>query len=193
MAADRKAPIRWLSPETMSTSTYTQFTDVFAFGVLCWEVLENAATPYPGLMVQEVRNKVVLEDFRMTISDKAPPALVELMVSGDKGSEASEHRFITRIMRFSSKIVYSSSKKLQKRPKFIAEKVLDTWCCSAADNGASASDGDGNGQKSAANEDEKQCGCENGQGPDYGADFEGGWKRREDDNKSTAAAAAEEG
>uniref|UniRef100_A0A8R1HVJ7 Tyrosine-protein kinase n=1 Tax=Caenorhabditis japonica TaxID=281687 RepID=A0A8R1HVJ7_CAEJA len=79
MDPNKKAPIRWLSPETLTSFIYTQLTDVFSFGVLCWEVIENGEQPYPGLLVLEVHQKVVRDDYRMIISDKAPFPLQEMI------------------------------------------------------------------------------------------------------------------
>ncbi|CAI2348772.1 unnamed protein product [Caenorhabditis sp. 36 PRJEB53466] len=79
MDPNKKAPIRWLSPETLQTFLYTQATDVFSFGVLCWEVIENGTMPYPGMLVAEVHAKVVKEDYRMAVNPAAPEPLKELI------------------------------------------------------------------------------------------------------------------
>lgn len=54
----KRVPIRWLAPETLRTAVYTQKTDVFSYGVLCWEIFLGGAEPYAGLNVAEVNIKV---------------------------------------------------------------------------------------------------------------------------------------
>lgn len=38
MSLNKRVPIRWISPETLNSGLYTVKTDVFAFGILCWEI-----------------------------------------------------------------------------------------------------------------------------------------------------------
>ncbi|CAD6187773.1 unnamed protein product [Caenorhabditis auriculariae] len=54
MDMTKKVPIRWLAPETLKHGIYTQKSDVFAYGVMSWEIFENGKEPYPGMMVAEV-------------------------------------------------------------------------------------------------------------------------------------------
>ncbi|KAF7633899.1 Tyrosine-protein kinase [Meloidogyne graminicola] len=43
---DQKLPIKWLSPETMRDRVCTKKSDVWAFGILCWEIFANGDNPY---------------------------------------------------------------------------------------------------------------------------------------------------
>ena len=80
MNPNKKVPIRWLSPETLITFVYTQQTDIFAFSILCWEVIENGTQPYPEFKVVEVHQKVAKDDYRMPIGDKVPSQLADVIV-----------------------------------------------------------------------------------------------------------------
>uniref|UniRef100_A0AC35GLC4 Tyrosine-protein kinase n=1 Tax=Panagrolaimus sp. PS1159 TaxID=55785 RepID=A0AC35GLC4_9BILA len=60
----KKLPIKWLAPETLANGIYTQKTDVYSFGILCWEIFANGDEPYQGMTNAEVQTKVV-EGFRM--------------------------------------------------------------------------------------------------------------------------------
>lgn len=65
MDPHKRVPIRWLAPETLRTAIYSQKTDCFAYGILCWEIFSNGAEPYPGMTVAEVNIKVRKEGYRM--------------------------------------------------------------------------------------------------------------------------------
>ncbi|GMT30782.1 hypothetical protein PFISCL1PPCAC_22079, partial [Pristionchus fissidentatus] len=54
----KRAPIRWLAPETLKSKCYTFKTDVFSFGVMCWEVFHDCKDPYPGMSCAEVSKHV---------------------------------------------------------------------------------------------------------------------------------------
>lgn len=62
---DQRLPIKWLAPETMIERACTKKSDVWAYGVLCWEIFSNGAAPYAGvgsnnIVARKVWNKVVL-------------------------------------------------------------------------------------------------------------------------------------
>ncbi len=42
-------PFRWMSPEASYERRYSEKSDVWSFGVLCWEVYSFGLTPYPWL------------------------------------------------------------------------------------------------------------------------------------------------
>ena len=47
-------PVKWMSPEALTTGKYTSSNDVWAYGVLCWEVFTFGDQPYANLNNQEV-------------------------------------------------------------------------------------------------------------------------------------------
>eukprot|EP00731_Ephydatia_muelleri_P000865 Em0001g865a len=49
-------PVKWMPPEMLHDGISNEKTDVWAYGVTCWEVFSLGATPYPG-----VDNHLVLE------------------------------------------------------------------------------------------------------------------------------------
>lgn len=67
MDLKKKVPIRWLPPETIRSGLYTPKADVFAFGIMAWEITEDGKEPYPGMKVIEVAMQVV-RNYRMTFS-----------------------------------------------------------------------------------------------------------------------------
>ncbi|CAJ0930177.1 unnamed protein product, partial [Mesorhabditis belari] len=108
-----RVPIRWLAPETLRSAIYTQKSDVFAYGIMCWEILNNGIEPYPGMSVAEVNVKVK-EGFRMEL----PPELnsdVKMVVEIKCWSDNPNERFVMKEI----------SKNLERILKIDRKKTLE--------------------------------------------------------------------
>eukprot|EP00731_Ephydatia_muelleri_P015946 Em0009g370a len=44
-----KLPIRWMAPESFHDGIFSEKTDVWSYGVTCWEVFTLGKIPYPGV------------------------------------------------------------------------------------------------------------------------------------------------
>jgi serine/threonine protein kinase len=44
-----KLPVKWLPPESLNDNIFNEKTDVWSFGVTCWEVFSLGKTPYPSI------------------------------------------------------------------------------------------------------------------------------------------------
>ncbi|CAD6193744.1 unnamed protein product [Caenorhabditis auriculariae] len=78
MDPNRRVPIRWLAIETLKTQIYSQKTDVWSYGIMCWEIYNNGTEPYPGMTVAEV-NMQVREGYRMELPHNLNPEIVNMI------------------------------------------------------------------------------------------------------------------
>lgn len=49
-------PIRWMSPESLSMGIFSVKSDVWAYGIVMWEIVTLGSTPYIGMSASEVVN-----------------------------------------------------------------------------------------------------------------------------------------
>ncbi|CAH8539426.1 unnamed protein product [Heterobilharzia americana] len=76
-----RLPIRWMSPEALSSAYFTSKSDVWSYGVVLWEIATFASLPYPGLSHEEVM-QFVINGGHLSLSDcptKFPSILLTLM------------------------------------------------------------------------------------------------------------------
>ena len=54
MGEHRLVPVRWMAPESIERRVFSSESDVFAFGIVLWEIYTFGKTPYYGLDNHEV-------------------------------------------------------------------------------------------------------------------------------------------
>ncbi|CAD5230399.1 unnamed protein product [Bursaphelenchus okinawaensis] len=81
MDPHKRVPIRWLAPETLRMFIYTQKTDVWAYGIMCWEIYSNGIEPYPGMTPGETFMKVRDEQYRMPLPACCPPEMSKFIMN----------------------------------------------------------------------------------------------------------------
>lgn len=53
-----------MAPESLADHVYTSKSDVWSFGVLAWELVTLAASPYPGIQPQNLYH-LLKSNYRM--------------------------------------------------------------------------------------------------------------------------------
>ncbi|XP_072024999.1 uncharacterized protein [Amphiura filiformis] len=73
-----KLPIKWMAPECIEQRVFTSMSDVWAFGVLLWEVFSYGDTPYPGIPNHDVFY-YIKKGNRMGCPNNCPDTIYKLM------------------------------------------------------------------------------------------------------------------
>ncbi|KAL6049247.1 Tyrosine-protein kinase abl1 [Balamuthia mandrillaris] len=72
-------PIRWMAPESLREQVYSTKSDVWAFGVLLWEMASMGQMPYSHLKVTQVSVQVASKGLCLQPPEGTPPIFAELM------------------------------------------------------------------------------------------------------------------
>ncbi|XP_062512063.1 fibroblast growth factor receptor 3-like isoform X2 [Corticium candelabrum] len=59
------SPTKWQAPEVFLRQNYSEYSDVWSFGVLMWEIATLGGTPYPGVALESLCNLIVESGYRM--------------------------------------------------------------------------------------------------------------------------------
>lgn len=74
-----KIPVRWTAPEAIAFRKFTSSSDVWSFGIVCWEVLSYGERPYWNWSNQDVI-KGIEKGYRLPPPMDCPEALHQLML-----------------------------------------------------------------------------------------------------------------
>ncbi|XP_034048699.1 muscle, skeletal receptor tyrosine-protein kinase [Thalassophryne amazonica] len=97
-------PIRWMPPESIFYNRYTTESDVWAYGVVLWEIFSHGMQPYYGMGHEEVIY-YVRDGHILSCPEDCPLELYNLMrlcwstLPSDRPSFNSIHRILERMHR----------------------------------------------------------------------------------------------
>ncbi|XP_057680174.1 receptor-type tyrosine-protein kinase FLT3 [Corythoichthys intestinalis] len=60
-----RLPVKWMAPESIFQGMYTMKSDVWAYGILLWEIFSLGVTPYPGVKVDHGFYSRIQNGFKM--------------------------------------------------------------------------------------------------------------------------------
>nr|XP_046226788.1 receptor-type tyrosine-protein kinase FLT3 isoform X2 [Scatophagus argus] len=60
-----RLPVKWMAPESTFQGIYTMKSDVWAYGILLWEIFSLGVTPYPGMKVDHKFYSLIERGFKM--------------------------------------------------------------------------------------------------------------------------------
>ncbi|XP_068694926.1 tyrosine-protein kinase ABL1-like [Montipora foliosa] len=73
-----KFPIKWTAPEALAYNTFSIKSDVWAFGILLWELATYGMSPYPGIDLSQVY-EMLESGYRMPCPDGCPQEVYDMM------------------------------------------------------------------------------------------------------------------
>ncbi|XP_069126322.1 uncharacterized protein [Argopecten irradians] len=97
-----KVPIKWMAPECMtSLKEATLESDVWAYGIVLWEIFSLGETPYPGIRSMEVATKVS-NGYRMSRPEYCADMHFEIMKKCWQDKQSSRPKFSAIVQDISS-------------------------------------------------------------------------------------------
>ncbi|XP_057314339.1 focal adhesion kinase 1-like isoform X2 [Hydractinia symbiolongicarpus] len=77
-ASKGKLPIKWMAPESINFRRFSSASDVWMFGVCCWEILMYGVKPFQGVPNEKVIGKIENGE-RLPLPPNCAPTLYHLM------------------------------------------------------------------------------------------------------------------
>lgn len=114
--------IKWAAPETLKYQNFSEKSDVWAFGIVMWEIFSKGKLPYTDLSNSQTINQVIEQGYRLPQPKDCPPLIYDLMIacwnfnSEDRPSFSS---FLNPIQNlWKEKLQEESSTKIQSQIVF---------------------------------------------------------------------------
>ncbi|KAH7724639.1 TK/FER protein kinase [Aphelenchoides avenae] len=76
-----RMPKQWLSPEVFKTQIFTPQADIWAYGVLVWEIFSNGEEPFAGMPLQAIRKQITEKQYRLPMPDWTPKVVKRMVAN----------------------------------------------------------------------------------------------------------------
>jgi serine/threonine protein kinase len=74
-------PLKYMSPEALSEQAFSPKSDVWAFGVVLWEIFSGGALPFENLTPAQVAMGVVMDKLRLSKPKRCPDDVYDVMTA----------------------------------------------------------------------------------------------------------------
>lgn len=124
--AGAKFPIKWTAPEGLAYNKFSTKSDVWAFGILLWEIATYGMSPYPGVDLTDVYH-MLESGYRMECPPGCPARVYELMrqcwqwETADRPTFQEIHNTLENMFQNSS-ITEEVERQLEKQSPALAYK-----------------------------------------------------------------------
>ncbi|XP_077592504.1 receptor-type tyrosine-protein kinase FLT3-like [Stigmatopora nigra] len=106
-----RLPVKWMAPESIFHGTYTVKSDVWAYGILLWEIFSLGVTPYPGVKVDQGFYTMIQNGFKMDCPYYADESVYGIMCKC-WASEPGNRPSFSKLVAFMSEHLTDSEEKL---------------------------------------------------------------------------------
>ncbi|KAG8182032.1 hypothetical protein JTE90_013962 [Oedothorax gibbosus] len=117
--AGAKFPIKWTAPEGLAYNKFSTKSDVWAFGILLWEIATYGMSPYPGVELTDVYH-MLESGYRMECPAGCPSRIYDLMKEcwlwepNDRPTFKDIHDILENMFQ-NSNIIEEVEKQLEKK------------------------------------------------------------------------------
>ncbi|XP_036376514.1 receptor-type tyrosine-protein kinase FLT3, partial [Megalops cyprinoides] len=74
-----RLPVKWMAPESLFQGVYTMQSDIWAYGILLWEIYSLGVTPYPGIKVDQNFYLLIENGYQMDRPYYASSSVYQIM------------------------------------------------------------------------------------------------------------------
>ncbi|XP_020606914.1 fibroblast growth factor receptor 2-like isoform X4 [Orbicella faveolata] len=107
---DGRLPIKWLAIEALFDRVYTTQSDVWAFGILLWEIFTLGGSPYPGIPVEKLFD-LLKSGYRMQKPQNCPSDIYDIMLNCWDENSTNRASFTQLRKRFDAMLSSMASKE----------------------------------------------------------------------------------
>ncbi|XP_077409823.1 receptor-type tyrosine-protein kinase FLT3-like [Vanacampus margaritifer] len=128
-----RLPVKWMAPESIFQGMYAMKSDVWAYGILLWEIFSLGVTPYPGVKVDHGFYSMIQRGFKMECPYYADESVYEIMCKcwaldpGDRPSFSKLVSFMSEHLTDSEEKLYHNTINQTSSDYQNASAVLDTF------------------------------------------------------------------
>ena len=78
---DGPLPVKWMAIESLQDRLFSTQSDVWAYGIVLWEIFSLGQTPYPGMAVNETFYTRLRDGYRMEKPSLCPNSVYSIMLN----------------------------------------------------------------------------------------------------------------